>query len=92
MQICKYLQIPLAKNTLVTVSGSCIPSAGVQVTLCTLTLGANPEYAGQRFYAEQLSEDSLRVQGLFEDAPQLGIGLQKRSLTSAELQVRFLGG
>lgn len=57
------------------------------MTLTTLTLGANPDYSSERFYANELDADSQRIAALFEEAPRLGVTLQQRSLSAEELQV-----
>jgi hypothetical protein len=38
---------------------------GAAVTFTTVTIGANPSYAGERFYAENMAEDEARVDRLF---------------------------
>lgn len=38
---------------------------GAQVVLTTITIGANPEYASETFYAENMEEDEARVERLF---------------------------
>lgn len=38
---------------------------GVGVSLLTITIGANPSYVEERFYAENMAEDEARVERLF---------------------------
>ena len=53
---------------------------GLGVTFCTLTLGANPDYASEAFYESCLADDVQRVESLFRDAEALGIVVQARVL------------
>ena len=43
-----------------------LSSFGIPVAFTTCTLGANPAYAREGFYMEQLPNDELRVQSLFQ--------------------------
>jgi Guanylylate cyclase len=38
---------------------------GMEVVFCTITLGANPAFSSEAFYAENMPEDEARVQRLF---------------------------
>ena len=38
---------------------------GMEVVFCTITLGANPAFSSEAFYAENMPEDEARVQQLF---------------------------
>eukprot|EP00878_Enallax_costatus_P008667 GHUV01009061.1.p1 GENE.GHUV01009061.1~~GHUV01009061.1.p1 ORF type:complete len:460 (+),score=166.15 GHUV01009061.1:529-1908(+) len=58
---------------------------GASVTFTTITVGINNDYANEWFYMEHLEHDELRVQQLFQQAEQLGIVVQQRSLDIAEL-------
>lgn len=37
----------------------------MEVVFCTITLGANPAFSSEAFYAENMPEDEARVQQLF---------------------------
>ena len=39
--------------------------SGLPVELTTITLGANPDYATEMFYRENMEEDGSRVERLF---------------------------
>ncbi|KAK9813421.1 hypothetical protein WJX73_007592 [Symbiochloris irregularis] len=57
----------------------------IHVQFLTQMVGANPAYADERFYMEQLQEDTVRVRHLFETASAKGIDLQCRSISAEEL-------
>jgi Guanylylate cyclase len=59
---------------------------GLAVTFCTLTLGANPDYAEEAFYRGCLAADVERVNSLFAQAAELGISVQRRSVSLGELR------
>ena len=42
---------------------------GLAVEFTTVTLGANPAYARERFYREHLRRDCARVERLFQARP-----------------------
>ena len=42
----------------------------------TITLGANPEFATETFYMENMEEDGRRVERLFHDASNHGIRIE----------------
>lgn len=65
---------------------------GVDVSLFTTTLGVDPSYAHEAFYADALPEDGLRVERLFRDARGLGIRVEQRSLSADELRRCVLSG
>ncbi|KAK9841797.1 hypothetical protein WJX81_003931 [Elliptochloris bilobata] len=65
---------------------------GLNVEFLTVTLGANPAYARERFYRAHLRADCARVSRLFQEADGAGIALQQRSLSQAELAGRLLSG
>jgi hypothetical protein len=48
----------------------------VEVAFLTVTIGANPNFAIETFYKENMQEDGERVNMLFEKAPQVGIRVQ----------------
>jgi len=59
---------------------------GVSCKLLTANPGARAEYAHEAFYEATLSEDSRRVQALFERAEAAGVDVECRSLSSDALQ------
>ncbi len=44
---------------------------GMEVVFCTITLGANPAFSSEAFYAENMPEDEARVQQLFNVSKRL---------------------
>eukprot|EP00850_Spirogloea_muscicola_P001375 SM000005S17172 [mRNA] locus=s5:572877:574655:- [translate_table: standard] len=64
----------------------------VDVSFLTVTIGANPHFVAESFYKETMEEDRRRVNWLFERAPQAGIRIQRRSLSSEELSALILSG
>ncbi|KAG0582423.1 hypothetical protein M758_3G057800 [Ceratodon purpureus] len=64
----------------------------VEVAFLTVTIGANPNFAIETFYKENMEEDGERVNMLFEKAPQVGIRVQWRSITGEELSLLILSG
>ena len=60
-------------------------SFGLDVQFLTVTIGANPNFANETFYMENMEEDGKRVEKLFRDAPQVGISIEHRSLSLEEL-------
>ena len=65
---------------------------GVDVLFLTITIGANPDFAHESFYMENMEEDGRRVDRLFRDASKAGIVIQQRSLSPAEMQGIILSG
>lgn len=65
---------------------------GVDVVFLTVTIGANPSFAVETFYKENMEEDGERVNKLFEKAPLVGIQVQWRSFSSQELAMIILSG
>jgi hypothetical protein len=65
---------------------------GMEVVFCTITLGANPAFSSEAFYAENMPEDEARVQQLFNDAPLAGIAVHKRSLEGWEVKEALASG
>ncbi|GAQ91159.1 Guanylyl cyclase domain containing protein [Klebsormidium nitens] len=55
---------------------------GVDVQLLTVTIGANPGFADEKFYKENMADDVDRVNRLFENAGRAGISIQCRSISS----------
>eukprot|EP00897_Mesotaenium_endlicherianum_P006085 jgi/Mesen1/5504/ME000277S04718 len=64
----------------------------LDVTFLTVTIGANPSFARETFYQENMEEDGKRVNRLFEKAAQVGICLQRRSVSGEELASLLLSG
>lgn len=65
---------------------------GCLVTFLTVTVGANPEYASERFYARNIHSDKFRVERLFQQAQQAGISISVRSVDWQELRGWLTGG
>lgn len=59
---------------------------GCKLMFLTVTVGANPDFASETFYKTSMSEDMVRVERLFQDAPQAGIVVEQRSLRWQELR------
>eukprot|EP00240_Pyramimonas_obovata_P006933 CAMPEP_0118924732 /NCGR_PEP_ID=MMETSP1169-20130426/2730_1 /TAXON_ID=36882 /ORGANISM="Pyramimonas obovata, Strain CCMP722" /LENGTH=161 /DNA_ID=CAMNT_0006865863 /DNA_START=857 /DNA_END=1342 /DNA_ORIENTATION=- len=53
-------------------------------------MGANPEFATETFYMDNMEEDGRRVERLFRVAPECGICIECRSLRLEEIQDRLL--
>ncbi|RZC78444.1 hypothetical protein C5167_002623 [Papaver somniferum] len=64
----------------------------VSFSFFTVTVGANPDYSVETFYKEQLPNDQMRVDKLFQKAVESGIDIQCRSISSEELSVLILSG
>ncbi|KAI5059493.1 hypothetical protein GOP47_0025812 [Adiantum capillus-veneris] len=64
----------------------------VEVAFLTVTIGANPSFAVETFYKENMEEDGERVNKLFEKAPEVGIQVQWRSISAQELSMLILSG
>ncbi|OVA17746.1 Guanylyl cyclase [Macleaya cordata] len=64
----------------------------VRFSFFTVTVGANPDYSVETFYKEQLPNDLVRVDKLFQKALESGIDIQCRSISSEELSVLILSG
>jgi len=58
---------------------------GAFVQFYTITLGANPEFATETFYMENMEEDGRRVERLFHDASNSGIRVEVRVPSRAHL-------
>jgi len=57
----------------------------LRVKFYTVTLGANPAYADEKFYKEHMHEDEVRVHRLFSLAGEVGVEVNHRSLRLDEL-------
>ncbi|XP_051121668.1 guanylyl cyclase 1 isoform X2 [Andrographis paniculata] len=64
----------------------------VSFTYCTVTLGANPDFSVETFYKDQLSNDLVRVNMLFQEARHAGIHIECRSVGTKELSTIILSG
>ncbi|KAJ1422302.1 Protein GUCD1 [Sesbania bispinosa] len=58
----------------------------------TVTLGANPNYCVESFYKEELPNDLVRVDMLFQKAREAGIEIQCRSISGEEISILILSG
>ncbi|XP_067015317.2 protein GUCD1 [Anabrus simplex] len=58
---------------------------GVKYVFCTVTLGINPEYHEQTFYARVLHKDEERVMRRFNEAEANGISVRQVSLKQDDL-------
>ena len=65
---------------------------GCLVSFLTVTVGTNPEYASERFYARNIQSDKFRVERLFQQAQQAGISISVRSVSWQELRDLLIGG
>lgn len=64
----------------------------VNFSYFTVTLGANPSFSVETFYKEQLPNDLVRVDMLFQRARDAGISIECRSITSEEISLLILSG
>lgn len=64
----------------------------IEVSFLTVTIGANPKFALETFYKENMEEDGKRVTTLFEKAATAGIRIERRSLSGIELSKCILSG
>ncbi|KAF8397407.1 hypothetical protein HHK36_016323 [Tetracentron sinense] len=64
----------------------------VSFSFFTVTLGANPDFSVETFYKEQLPNDLVRVDGLFQKALEAGISIQCRSISGEEISLLLLSG
>ncbi|XP_011625587.1 protein GUCD1 isoform X1 [Amborella trichopoda] len=64
----------------------------VKFFFLTVTLGANPNYAVESFYQDNLPDDIRRVNGQFQVALENGINIQCRSIGGEEISVLILSG
>ncbi|XP_011084991.1 protein GUCD1 isoform X2 [Sesamum indicum] len=64
----------------------------VRFTYCTVTLGANPDFSVERFYKDQLPNDLVRVNMLFQEAREAGIDIECRSVSAKEISDFILSG
>lgn len=64
----------------------------VNFSYFTVTLGANPSFSVETFYKEQLPNDLVRVDMLFQKARDAGIIIECRSISSEEISLLILSG
>ncbi|KAI4306771.1 hypothetical protein L6164_030020 [Bauhinia variegata] len=64
----------------------------VSFSYFTVTFGANPNYCVESFYKEQLPNDLVRVDTLFQKAMEAGINIQCRSIGGEEIAILILSG
>ncbi|MED6150803.1 Complement component 1 Q subcomponent-binding protein, mitochondrial [Stylosanthes scabra] len=64
----------------------------VAFSYLTVTFGANPNYSVESFYKEELPNDLVRVDMLFQKAVEAGIDIQCRSLSGREISILILSG
>ncbi|KAL2333311.1 hypothetical protein Fmac_014524 [Flemingia macrophylla] len=58
----------------------------------TVTLGANPKYCVESFYKDELPNDLVRVDMLFQKAVEAEIDIQCRSISAEEISILVLSG
>ena len=58
---------------------------GLDFVFHTISTGVRPEYGAEAFYKDDLDEDMVRVNRLFQAAPQLNIRLEKRAVEIDEI-------
>ncbi|GMP23201.1 hypothetical protein CsSME_00000885 [Camellia sinensis var. sinensis] len=64
----------------------------VHFSYFTVTLGANPNFSVETFYKEQLPNDLVRVDMLFQKALEGGMNIQCRSISGEEISLLILSG
>lgn len=64
----------------------------VKFSYFTVTLGVNPEYSSEIYYKEQLPDDLVRVDSLFQKAKDAGINIECRSISRQQLSLLILSG
>ncbi|XP_059666339.1 guanylyl cyclase 1 isoform X2 [Cornus florida] len=64
----------------------------VNFSYFTVTLGANPNFSVESFYKEQLPNDLVRVDMLFQKALEAGIDIQCRSISGEDISLLILSG
>lgn len=63
---------------------------GVNVVFLTVTIGANPDFASESFYLDNMQEDEHRVNQLFREAASKGIPIRSYSMSAHQLQQAIL--
>ncbi|XP_022133978.1 protein GUCD1 [Momordica charantia] len=64
----------------------------VSFSYFTVTFGANPNYSVESFYKEELANDLVRVDRLFQKALEAGIKIERRSISREEISLLMLSG
>lgn len=64
----------------------------VDFSYFTVTLGANPKYCVESFYKDELPNDLVRVDMLFQKAVEAEIDIQCRSISAEEISILILSG
>ncbi|KAK4835800.1 hypothetical protein QYF36_014745 [Acer negundo] len=64
----------------------------IRFSYFTVTFGANPNYSVETFYKEQLPNDLVRVDMLFQKARGAGINIECRSIGGVEISQMILSG
>lgn len=64
----------------------------IDYVFCTKTLGVDPSYGQNSFYEGTFTLDETRVNRLFTLVPQLGLKVEKRSVSLEEIISRLLKG
>ncbi|XP_022743699.1 protein GUCD1-like isoform X2 [Durio zibethinus] len=64
----------------------------IRFSYYTVTYGANPIYFGETYYKEQLPNDLVRVDKLFQKAVEAGINILCRSISGEEISSWILSG
>lgn len=69
-----------------------LASYGCNVSFFTVTVGANPEFAAERFYARNMAADTGRVDRLFNAAASAGISIRQCSVPWQDLRDIVIAG
>ncbi|KGN45758.1 guanylyl cyclase 1 [Cucumis sativus] len=64
----------------------------VSFSYFTVTFGADPNYSVESFYKEELANDLVRVDRLFQKALEAGIKIECRSLSKEDISLLMLSG
>lgn len=69
-----------------------LASYGCNVSFFTVTVGANPDFAAERFYARNMAVDRGRVDRLFNAAASAGISIKQCSVPWQDLRDIVIAG
>ncbi|XP_038884867.1 guanylyl cyclase 1 isoform X1 [Benincasa hispida] len=64
----------------------------VSFSYFTVTFGADPNYSVESFYKEELANDLVRVDRLFQKALEAGIKIECRSISKEDISLLMLSG
>ncbi|KAI3748776.1 hypothetical protein L6452_12104 [Arctium lappa] len=64
----------------------------IRFSYFTVTFGANPDFSVETFYKEQLANDIVRVDMLFQRSMEEGIKIERRSIKGEEIILLILSG